>query len=50
MGKIPVCRDDDNEKGEYGEKVDLPGIVTVVADFPAHRLCPPGGSIKSMRL
>jgi hypothetical protein len=50
VGKISVSRDDDNEKREYGEKVDLSGIVTVVADFPAHCLCPACGSIKSMRL
>jgi hypothetical protein len=53
MGEISVCRDDHddhNEKREYREKVGLPGIVTVVADFPAHCLCPPCGSSKSMRL
>jgi hypothetical protein len=50
VGEIPVSRDDNNEKREYGEKVDLSGIVTVVADFPAHCLCPACGSIKSMRL
>ena len=50
VDEISVSRDDDNEKREYGEKVDLSGIVTVVADFPAHCLCPACGSIKSMRL
>jgi hypothetical protein len=50
VGEIPVSRDDDNEKREYGEKVDLSGIVTVVADFPAHCLCAPCRRIKSMRL
>jgi hypothetical protein len=48
MGEISVCRDDDNEEREHRDKVDLAGIVTVVADFPAHCLCPPCGSIKSM--
>ena len=50
MGEISVCRDDHNEKRECREKVGLPGIVTVVADFPAHCLCPPCGRIKLMRL
>jgi hypothetical protein len=36
MGEIPVCRDDGNQKREYCEKIDLSGIVTPVADFPAH--------------
>jgi hypothetical protein len=50
MGEVSICRADDNEKREYCEKVDLSGIVTVVADFPAHCLCTPCGSTKSMRL
>jgi hypothetical protein len=36
MGEISVCRDDDNQKREYCEKIDLSGIVTPAADFPAH--------------
>jgi hypothetical protein len=50
MGEISVCCADDNQKREYCEKVDLSGIVTVVAVFPAHCLCTPCGSTKSMRL
>jgi hypothetical protein len=38
MGEFPVCRDDDNQKREYCEKIDLSGIVTPAADFPAHCL------------
>jgi hypothetical protein len=49
MDEIPVCHDDDNEKREYREEVDLSGILPVVADFPAHCWRPPWGSIKSMR-
>jgi hypothetical protein len=30
------CRDDDNQEREYRDEVDLSGIVTVVAEFPAH--------------
>jgi hypothetical protein len=43
-GEIPVCREDGNEKREYREKVDLSGIVTVVADFPAHLILPSLGA------
>jgi hypothetical protein len=49
MAEVSVGGDDDNEECERGQQVDLPGIVTVVADFPAHCLCPPCGRIKSMR-
>jgi hypothetical protein len=28
--------DDDNQEREHRDEVDLSGIVTVVADFPAH--------------
>jgi hypothetical protein len=50
MAEVSVGGHDDNEEREHSEQVDLSGIVTVVADFPAHCLCPACGSIKSMRL
>jgi hypothetical protein len=30
------CCDDDNHEREHRDEVDLTGIVTVVAEFPAH--------------
>jgi hypothetical protein len=48
MDEKYVCRDDDNKERKHRDKVDLSGIVTMVADFPAHCLCPPGGSTESM--
>jgi hypothetical protein len=36
MVEIHVCRNDDNQKRYARDKIDLSGIVTVVADFPAH--------------
>jgi len=47
--EIEVSGGDDDEECKRSQQIDLPGIVTVVADFPAHCLCPPGGSIKSMQ-
>ncbi len=47
--EIMPRRDDDDEQREDREQVVLPAIVTVVADFPAHRLFPPLRSTKSMR-
>jgi hypothetical protein len=34
-------RDNEDEQREDREQVVQPGIVTMVADFPAHRLFPP---------
>jgi hypothetical protein len=49
IAEVSVGGDDDDEEREHSEQIDLSGIVTVVADFPAHCLRPPCGSIKSMR-
>jgi hypothetical protein len=34
--KIFEGSDDDDEQSEDGNQIDLSGVVTVVADFPAH--------------
>jgi hypothetical protein len=31
-----VGGDDQDEQGEYRDQIDLSGVVTTVADFPAH--------------
>jgi len=49
MREIEVGGDDDDEECKHGQQIDLPGIVTVVADFPAH-CCFLPGSIETMRM
>jgi len=49
MREIEVGGDDDDEECKHGQQIDLPGIVTVVADFPAHCLFPPEGASNQCR-
>jgi hypothetical protein len=35
-----VRRDDHDDECKYRDQIDLSGVVTPVADFPAHCFCP----------
>lgn len=43
--KIDVGTADDEQKRDNGEQVDLPGVVTARADFPAHGCVLPKGTL-----
>jgi hypothetical protein len=47
--EIEVSGGDDDEECKRSQQIDLPGIVTVVADFPAHCLFPPEGAPNQCR-
>ena len=41
LAEISASGDDDDDEGEHGHQIKLPGIVTAMADFPAHCLLLP---------
>jgi hypothetical protein len=46
----PPCREDGNEECKRRQQIDMSGVVTAMADFPAHCFCSCCEGIKSMRL